>query len=118
MMIPPQRRKVSEVVRAAYSPIWTSFRGAMSQDAKPLMRLVALGYGFLDEHVNDVVESAFARPDFRLLIFAKALSDDAWTRWSAKANSIVVTESRCSIEGTIGPGHSELWKFEVLAKKV
>ena len=118
LMIPPQRRKVSEVVRPAYSPIWTSFRGAMSQDAKPLMRLVALGYGFLDEHVNDVIDSALSRSDFRLLIFAKALSDTAWARWSAKANSIVVTESRCSIEGTIGTGHADLWKFEVLAKKV
>lgn len=118
LMIPPQRRKVSEVVRPAYSPIWTAFRGAMSHDAKPLMRLVAAGYGFLDEHVNDVVDSALARPDFRLLIFAKALSDTAWARWSTKTNTVVITENRCAIEGTTGPGHADLWKFEQLANKV
>ena len=118
LMIPPQRRKVSEVVRPAYSPLWTAFRGAMSHDAKPLMRLVAVGYGFLDEHVNDVVDSALTRPDFRLLIFAKALSDTAWTRWSAKPNTLVITQSRCAIEGTTGPGHSDLWQFEQLANKV
>lgn len=118
LMIPPQRRKVSEVVRPAYSPIWTAFRGAMSQDAKPLMRLVAAGYGFLDEHVNDVIDSALARPDFRLLIFAKSLSDTAWNRWSNKSNTLVITETRCAFEGATGPGHTALWKFEELANKV
>lgn len=118
LMVPPQRRKVSEVVRPAYSPIWTHFRGAMSHDPKPLDRLVAIGYGFLDEHVNDVIDSALARPNFRLLILTKALSDDAWTRWSAKANVIVATEARCSLEGVEGPGHPDQWSFERLAKEV
>ena len=117
-MVPPQRRKVSEVVRAMYSPLWTAFRGAMSHDAKPLNRLVAIGYGFLDEHVNDVVESALSRSAFRLLIFTKDLSDDAWARWSVKTNVIAVTETRCALEGTPGTGHPDLWNFERLAKEV
>lgn len=118
LMVPPQRRKVSEVTRPTYSPLWTAFRGAMSLDPKPLMRLVAVGYGFLDEHVNDVVDSALARPDFRLLIFAKELSDTAWARWSTKTNTIVITEQRCAVEGTAGPGHTHLWKFERLTREV
>ncbi len=118
LMVPPQRRKVSEVVRPAYSPLWTAFRGAMSHDAKPLDRLVAIGYGFLDEHVNDVIESALERPNFRLLILTKALGDEAWGRWSSKTNVIVATEARCSLEGGAGPGHPDLWSFERLSKEV
>lgn len=118
LMVPPQRRKVSEVVRPPYSPLWTAFRGAMSHDFKPLDRLVAIGYGFLDEHVNDVIDSALARPNFRLLILTKALGDEAWARWSAKTNVIVATETRCSLEGAVGPGHPNLWNFERLAKEV
>ncbi|MEQ8845089.1 MAG: SIR2 family protein [Phycisphaerales bacterium] len=118
LMIPPQRRKGSDVVAPAYSPLWTAFRGAMSHDEKPLMRLVAAGYGFMDEHVNDVIEAAMARTDFRLLIFARDLSDTAWARWSARANAIVITATRCAIEGKTGPGHQDLWNFEQLVHKV
>ena len=90
----------------------------MSHDPKPLDRLVAIGYGFLDNHVNDVIDSALARPYFRLLILTKALGDEAWARWSAKANVIVATEARSSLEGAAGPGHPNLWSFERLAKEV
>lgn len=118
LMVPPQRRKGSEVTRAPYSPLWTAFHGAMSLDHKPLMRLISVGYGFRDEHVNDAIDSALARPDFRLLIFAKDLSDTAWSRWSTKRNAIVVTEQRCAIEGVEGSGHAHLWQFERLAQEV
>lgn len=118
LMVPPQRRKASDVVKAPYSPLWTIFRGAMAQDAKPLNRLVAIGYGFTDEHVNDVIDAALHRSDFTLLIFTKALSVTAWTRWSPKTNVIVVTETQCSLKGKIGPGHADLWSFERLAKEV
>jgi len=90
----------------------------MSHDTKPLDRLIAIGYGFLDEHVNDVIDSALTRPHFRLLILTKALSNEAWARWSVKANVIVATEARCALEGTAGPGHPGLWSFERLAKEV
>ena len=118
LMVPPQRRKVSEVVRPAYSPLWTAFRGALGHDPKPLNRLVAIGYGFLDEHVNDVVESALSRPHFKLLLFAENLSETAWKRWSVKTNAVVVTKTRSALEGTFGPGHPDLWSFEQLAKEV
>jgi len=87
-------------------------------DAKPLHRLVCFGYGFADEHVNDVVEGALARTDFTLLIFTRVLSDTAWKRWSVKANTVVVTEAQCSLKGTVGPGHTDLWRFERLCKEV
>jgi len=87
-------------------------------DAKPLHRLVCFGYGFADEHVNDVVEAALARTDFTLLIFTRVLSDTAWKRWSVKANTVVVTEAQCSLKGTVGPGHTDLWRFERLCKEV
>ena len=101
-----------------YATLWSAFRGALGQDSVPLNRLACFGYGFLDEHVNAVIEGARARSDFSLLIFTKALSDGAWTRWSAKPNTVVVTEARCSIKGEAGPGHADLWDFAKLATKV
>lgn len=118
LMVPPQRRKASEVVKSPYSPLWTAFRGAMAHDPKPLDRLVCLGYGFADEHVNDIIESATARHDFTLLILTKALEDGPWNRWHVKNNVIIVTETRCSQRGQVGPGHPDLWKFDRLSKEV
>ena len=91
--------------------------GAHSQDAHPVNRLVCIGYGFMDEHVNAVIENALARNDFTLLILAKSLSDTAWSRWSVQTNVIVVTENRCSLKGENGPGHADLWSFERLCKE-
>ena len=118
LMIPPQRRKASDTMTPPYATLWSAFRGALGQDSVPLNRLACCGYGFLDEHVNAVIEGALARSDFSLLIFTKALSDGAWTRWSAKPNTVVVTEARCSIKGETGPGHADLWDFAKLATKV
>ncbi|MBE9479370.1 MAG: hypothetical protein IMY80_05335 [Chloroflexi bacterium] len=58
------------------------------------------------------------RSDFTLLIFAKALSDETWERWHVKTNAVVVTETRCSLKGKIGPGHPNLWQFKRLCKEV
>ena len=116
-MVPPQRRKAADTMNPPYSALWSAFRGALAQDATPLNRLACIGYGFADEHVNAVIEAALARTDFTVLIFTKALSEPAWDRWSPKSNVIIVTESQCSLKGAIGPGHTDLWSFERLAKK-
>ncbi len=118
LMVPPQRRKAADTMYPPYAALWSTFRGCLGQNAAPINRLVCIGYGFADEHVNAVIEAALARTDFTVLIFAKVLSKTAWTRWSVKTNAIVVTETQCSLKGTKGPGHSDLWSFERLAKEV
>ncbi len=118
LMVPPQRRKAADTMNPPYSALWSTFRGCLGHNAAPINRLVCIGYGFTDEHVNAVIEAALARTDFTVLIFAKALSVTAWTRWSSKTNVIVVTETQCSLKGTIGPGHTDLWSFEHIAKEV
>ena len=118
LMVPPQRRKATDTMVPPYAALWSTFRGCLSQNAVPINRLVCIGYGFVDEHVNAVIEAALARTDFTVLIFTKALSATAWARWSAKANAIVVTEKKCSLKGRTGPGHSDLWSFERLALEV
>ncbi len=118
LMVPPQRRKASDTMLPPYSALWSTFRGCLGHNSAPVNRLVCIGYGFADEHVNAIIEAALVRTDFTLLIFAKALANAAWSRWSAKANAIVVTETQCSLKGQIGMGHPDLWSFERLAKEV
>jgi hypothetical protein len=118
LMIPPQRRKAAETMNPPYSALWSTFRGCLGHNAAPLNRLVCIGYGFADEHVNAIIEAALARTDFTVLIFAMALGDAAWGRWSPKANAVVVTKDRCAIKGQLGPGHADLWSFERLAKEI
>ena len=118
LMIPPQQRKASDTMSPPYSSLWSAFRGALGHDSVPINRLVCIGYGFADEHVNAVVENALARTDFTVLVFTKELSDEAWTRWSVKNNVIVVTEMCCALKGEVGAGHPDLWKFDRLAKEV
>ncbi len=118
LMVPPQRRKAIDTMLPPYAALWSIFRGCLSHNANPINRLACFGYSFADEHVNAVIEAAMARTDFTLLIFTKAMSDAIWDRWSVKTNAIVVTEARCSLKGTIGPGHTDLWRFERLCKEV
>jgi hypothetical protein len=65
-----------------------------------------------------LIENALARPDITLLVFTKALADEAWNRWRVKANVILVTERRCSLKSEVGSGHPNLWEFERIAKEV
>ncbi len=118
LMIPPQRRKAEETMNRPYSALWSAFRGCLGHNAAPLNRLVCIGYGFADEHINVIIDSALARTDFTVLIFAQALADSVWTRWCTKTNAIVVTENRCALKGQVGTGHADLWSFERLAKEV
>lgn len=115
LMVPPQRRKASDTMLAPYAALWSRFRGALAHDVAPINRLVSIGYGFGDHHVNECIRPALQRSDFTLLIFTKALSDASWDEWSSGKNAIVVTESRCALFGVIGLGHSDLWSFERLA---
>ncbi len=118
LMVPPQRRKATDTMLPPYAALWSTFRGCLGLNATPINRLACFGYGLSDEHVNAVIEAALARTDFTLLVFTKALSNGAWNRWSTKANVVVVTETRCSLKGTEGPGHSDLWRFERICKEV
>ena len=118
LMIPPQRRKAADTMTQPYAALWSAFRGALGQDGNPLHRLVCIGYGYADEHVNTLIESALARPNFTVLIFTRLLSNEVWDRWSVKTNVIVVTEPRCALKGEVGAGHPDLWKFERLAREV
>jgi hypothetical protein len=118
LMIPPQRRKATDTMLPPYAALWSAFRGCLGQNALPINRLVCIGYGFADEHVNAVIEAALARTDFTALIFTKDLSTTAWARWSAKTNVIIITETQCSLKGQTGEGHPDLWSFERLAKEV
>lgn len=118
LMVPPQRRKATDTMRQPYAALWSIFRGCLGHNANPINRLACIGYGFADEHVNAVIEAALPRTDFTLLIMTKSLTDVAWTRWSAKANAVVVTETRCSLKGIVGPGHPDLWCFERLCMEV
>lgn len=118
LMIPPQHRKTIDTAFQPYAALWSVFRGCLVHNANPINRLACFGYGFADEHVNAIIEAALARTDFTLLIFTKKMSDPSWKRWSIQQNTVVVTETRCSLKGEVGPGHNDLWHFEQLCEVI
>ena len=118
LLVPPQRRKVADTLHQPYSALWTAFRQSLVHGPNPVNRLACIGYGFSDEHVNDVIRIALSRTDFTLLVFTRFLSDAAWLQWSGEHNAVIVTENRCSLNGRIGPGHDDYWRFETLCSEV
>ena len=118
LMIPPQYRKAAETTTQPYSALWTRFRAWLIHGPRALNRLVCIGYGMRDQHVNDVIESATSRGDFTLLIFTKSLTEDTFQQWADKDNVIIVTSERCSHFGQEGPEHNSLWDFEALCKEI
>lgn len=118
LMIPPQRRKATDTMSIPYSSLWSELRAFIRHGPYLINRLVSIGYGMRDEHVNDVIENGLVRTDLTLMIFACDLKDDVFIRWSKKKNVIIVTNNRSSLNGEIGPGHPSLWDFEQLSKEV
>jgi len=118
LMVPPQHRKATDTTAPPYAALWSRFRGLLTQGPQLLNRLVCLGYGLQDEHVNSVIENALAGHHFTLLVFAKDLADAVFDRWASKPNVIIVTADRCSLYSDCGPGHSDLWRFEKLCTEV
>lgn len=118
LMIPPQRRKATETMYIPYTSLWSEFRAIIRHGPFLVNRLVSIGYGMRDEHVNDVIENGLVRRDMTLMIFARNLEDEVFRRWSSKKNVIIVTNDRSSLNGETGPGHPSLWDFEQLSKEV
>ncbi|MDH5666827.1 MAG: SIR2 family protein [Nitrospira sp.] len=118
LMVPPQHRKASDTTAPPYAALWSDFRGQLCHGPNLLNRLVTIGYGFRDEHINAIIENALARGNFTLLAFSHSLTPEVFTRWSSKKNVLLVTNSKCSLYGEIGPGHPDLWSFEELTRRV
>ena len=118
LMFPPQFRKATETVYPPYSTIWTEFRNRLTLGPNPLNRLVAIGYGMADEHVNDVLEAALARSNMTLIIISKLLANDVFDRWADRENTVIVTGDRCSLKGEVGQGHPSLWSFEAVVEEL
>ncbi len=118
LMIPPQYRKAQDTGKLPYSTLWAEFRSSLLHSPELIHRLVVLGYGMKDEHVNAEFENALANRNFTLICIAKELDDDAFNRWSQKQNVIIVTEKRCALKKEIGVGHPEWWAFEKIVEEL
>lgn len=118
LMIPPQYRKAADTTAPPYSALWSEFRRLVRHGPGLVNRLVSIGYGLRDEHVNAVIDNALGRSDLMFLVFSRSLTDKVFSEWSQKPNVIIVTENRSSLYGVTGPGHSDLWSFERLSGEV
>jgi len=119
LMVPPHYRKAQDTGVPPYSIIWSEFRGILNNDRLRLLnRLVCVGYGLGDTHVNPILESALVRSDFTMLILARDLPNATVDHWKAFANVIIATERRCVLYKEEGPGIPEIWSFEWLAEEV
>lgn len=118
LMIPPQRRKAIDTTTLPYSALWSDLRAFLCHGPRLLNRLVTIGYGLRDEHLNAIIENALARNNFTLLAFSRSFAPEVIERWGQKTNVILVTQHKCFLKGEEGPGHPELWSFETLSKRV
>lgn len=118
LMIPPQHRKAADTTTPPYARLWSEYRKCLVHGPDCINRLVCLGYGMADEHVNAVIEGALTRNDFTLIIATKYLSEEAFNRWSQYKNVLVVTEGRGALYGEIGGGNQELSTFEGVVEEL
>ena len=118
LMIPPQYRKAQETTTPPYATLWSEFRKQLVHGPDKLNRLICVGYGMADQHVNAVLESALVESNFTLVILTKSLSDSAFEQWSKQQRVIIVTENRASIKGQKGPGNPVLSTFEGLVQEM
>jgi hypothetical protein len=119
LMVPPQNRKAADTGITPYATIWSEFRSYLANEATRLVnRLVCIGYGFGDGHVNAVIRSALARRNFTLVILTKFLEEVKFKQWRDYSNTIIITEGKSSLYGEEGPGLPDSCAFEWLAMEV
>lgn len=68
MLIYPTPAKQNASFAAPYSDIFREFQTKVVQEQSVL---VTIGYGFGDEHVNNIIYQALTIPTFRIVVFAK-----------------------------------------------
>ena len=118
LMVPPQHRKAADTMLRPYANLWSEFRGRVAQGLELSNRLISIGYGLRDNHVNAVIEAGLARNNFTLIVCCKFLAEDVVARWKDSRNVILVTENICCLQGEVGPGHPDLWAFERIVEEV
>ena len=67
LMIYPTPSKQSASLTSPYSDMFREFHRQVVQDQSVL---VVIGYGFGDEHINNIIFQALTLPNFRIVIFA------------------------------------------------
>lgn len=82
MLIYPTPAKQNASFAAPYSDMFREFQSKIVQEQSAL---VTVGYGFGDEHVNNIIYQALTIPTFRLVIFAKPELADKATNQHVKA---------------------------------
>lgn len=119
LMVPPQHRKAADTGYTPYATLWSDFRACLSNDASRLLhRIICVGYGFGDGHVNAVIDAALQRANLTLVVLARALTDQSFDKYAACKKALVVTETRSSLYGETGPGLTDAWSFEWLSREV
>ena len=119
LMIPPHYRKAQDTGIPPYSLLWSEFRGMLNNDQSRLLsRFVCVGYGLGDTHVNPILETALANPNFTMLILARDLPEARFDNWKRFENVVIATEHRSALYREEGPGLPEIWSFEWLAEEV
>lgn len=119
LMVPPQHRKAADTGSTPYATLWSEFRAYLVNDHSRLLnRLICVGYGFADGHVNAVVDAALQREHFTLIVLARGLSDTAFRKYADSRRAIVLTEARSSLYGEKGAGVADVWSFEWLSQEV
>lgn len=73
VMIYPTPAKQNTSFGAPYSDLFREFQKQVVQDQSVL---IAAGYGFGDEHVNNIMFQALTIPGFRLIVFAEPETND------------------------------------------
>lgn len=75
LMVPPQYRKATDTTAPPYAAFWSEFRRLVRHGPSLINRLVCVGYGMRDEHVNAVIDDGLARNDLTLIVLARSLAD-------------------------------------------
>lgn len=106
MLIYPTPAKQNASFAAPYSDMFREFQTRVVQEQSVL---VVLGYGFGDEHVNNIIYQALTIPTFRLVIFTKPeLTETASNQHIKMLQDL--EDPRIWIIGTENTGIGSNWK--------
>lgn len=112
-IIYPTELKQTETSKTPYALL---FREFANQLQKPNTTLIVLGYGFPDEHINDVIAQNLKNDDFQLIVFGERSEGNVSKFYESNSSR----QNFHLIGGTFGEDekHAKVHHFQIITDRI
>lgn len=116
LMIPPYHTKISDSGLDIFGEVRTKFFDLLGGRGGNIKRLVTIGYGFGDKHINSAIKDNVQKGKWVLIAMAKEPHRELLNMAQDNRGGIVVTQDAYWLKGQRNDLRTKLWDFQQIVK--